>query len=74
MTTAFAHVDVNRDGPASYLWRLLVVDPYDEPAHRTLVTVLVDAGWHGEARRSFARYGAAMAAIGARPPAHLLAG
>lgn len=60
-----------RTGPAAaaeYLLRLLERDPYDEPAHRGLVRMLVAAGQHGEARRAFQRYRGAMREIGVRPP------
>lgn len=50
------------------LLRLLAVDRYDESAHRALVRVLTAAGQHGEARRAFDRYRAAMREIGVRPP------
>lgn len=60
--------DGDREQAASYLRRLLLLDPYDETAHRTLVAIQVDGGRHGEARRAFARYCAAMVAIGVRPP------
>ena len=40
--------------------RLLAVDPYDEQVHRRLVTSLVRAGRHGEARRAFDRWCQAM--------------
>lgn len=53
---------------AGYLLRLLERDPYDEPAHRALVRTLVAGGQHGEARRAFDRYTAAMRTIGVRPP------
>ena len=56
------------DAGAGYLLRLLERDPYDEPAHRSLVRRLVRAGRHGEARRAFHRYGEAMREIGVRPP------
>jgi DNA-binding SARP family transcriptional activator/tetratricopeptide (TPR) repeat protein len=56
------------DAAVGYLLRLLERDPYDEPAHRSLVRGLVRAGRHGEARRAFDRYGEAMRAIGVRPP------
>jgi DNA-binding SARP family transcriptional activator len=56
------------DAAAGYLLRLLERDPYDEPAHRSLVHRLVRAGRHGEARRAFDRYGQAMREIGVRPP------
>jgi DNA-binding SARP family transcriptional activator/ATP/maltotriose-dependent transcriptional regulator MalT len=51
-----------------YLLRLLEHDRYDEAAHRSLVQTLVAAGQHGEARRAFVRYRAAMREIGVRPP------
>ncbi|MEV0457967.1 AfsR/SARP family transcriptional regulator, partial [Catellatospora methionotrophica] len=51
-----------------YLLRLLERDPYDERAHRSLVRTLVAGGQHGEARRAFERYTAAMRTIGVRPP------
>ncbi|HEU4426207.1 MAG TPA: bacterial transcriptional activator domain-containing protein, partial [Pilimelia sp.] len=50
------------------LLRLLEKDPYDEPAHRTLVRTLVAGGQHGEARRAFTRYRDAMRAIAVHPP------
>jgi DNA-binding SARP family transcriptional activator len=50
------------------LLRLLEADPYDEPAHRALVRTLTAAGQHGEARRAFDRYRAAMREIGVHPP------
>jgi DNA-binding SARP family transcriptional activator len=48
--------------------RLLVIDPYDEQVHRRLVTSLVRAGRHGEARRAFRRWCQAMREIDAPPP------
>jgi DNA-binding SARP family transcriptional activator len=56
----------------SYLQRLLEQDPYDEAGHRCLVEILVAGGQHGQARRAFARYTEAMAAIGVRPPDDVL--
>lgn len=53
---------------AQLLLRLLVADPYDEPAHRALVDVLIRAGRHGEARRAFARWTDAMRSIAAPTP------
>lgn len=50
------------------LVRLLAADPLDESVHRTLVSVLVAAGRHGEARRAFDRWTAAMRSIDAPPP------
>lgn len=68
LLTDLTRADGDREQAASYLRLLLLADPYDEAAHRMLVTIQVDGGRHGEARRTFARYGAAMAAIGVRPP------
>ncbi len=48
--------------------RLLSIDPYDEQVHRHLVTMLVRAGRHGEARRAFERWHDAMAEIDAPLP------
>jgi DNA-binding SARP family transcriptional activator len=48
--------------------RLLAVDPYDEQIHRRLVTSLVSAGRHGEARRAFDRWCRAMQDIDAPQP------
>ena len=50
------------------LVRLLVADPYDEQAHRLLVRLLTRTGRHGEARRSFDRWVAAMRVIDAPLP------
>ncbi|GGQ82925.1 hypothetical protein GCM10010166_61380 [Couchioplanes caeruleus subsp. azureus] len=56
------------DAAVGYLLRLLEHDPFDESGHRALVHALVAAGRHGEARRAFERYAAAMRAIDVRPP------
>ena len=50
------------------LTRLLAIDPYDETIHRRLVTGLLQAGRHGEARRAFDRWCRAMNDIDAPPP------
>ena len=50
------------------LVRLIGADPYDEPSHRALVRILVESGRHGEARRVFERWTAAMRSIDAPPP------
>jgi DNA-binding SARP family transcriptional activator len=50
------------------LVRLLVADPYDDKIHQLLVNNLLSAGRHGEARRAFERWRAAMHEIGAPPP------
>ncbi|MEJ3749600.1 BTAD domain-containing putative transcriptional regulator [Actinomycetes bacterium KLBMP 9797] len=51
-----------------YLLRLLDLDTYDEPAHRELVETLVADGRHGEARRAYHRYAAAMRDIAVPEP------
>ncbi len=56
------------DQAATCLVRLLVADPYDESAHRSLVEVLVRARRHGEARRAHDRWVGAMRSIDAPPP------
>jgi DNA-binding SARP family transcriptional activator len=48
------------DAATRYHLRILERDPYDEPAHLGLVTTLVAAGRHGEARRCFRIYCARM--------------
>lgn len=50
-----------------WLLRILDLSPYDEQPHLDLVRVLRDAGRHGEARRAYRRYAAAMRAIGVAP-------
>jgi DNA-binding SARP family transcriptional activator len=56
------------DQAATCLVRLLAVDPFDDSAHRALVRALVAAGRHGEARRAFDRWSAAMRQIDAPGP------
>jgi len=56
------------DQAVASLVRLLAADPYDEPAHRSLVAVLVRGGRHGEARRAFDRWTEAMRSIDAPAP------
>ena len=53
---------------ATVLTRLLTADPYDEDAHHLLVRMMVRSRRHGEARRAFGRWVAAMREIGAPPP------
>jgi DNA-binding SARP family transcriptional activator len=48
------------DAATRYHLRILERDRYDEPAHLGLVTTLVAAGRHGEARRCFRVYCARM--------------
>ena len=56
------------DEAVTALVRLLGIDPFDEPAHQLLVTVLVRAQRHGEAQRAFDRWTRATLEIGVRPP------
>ncbi|BCJ73619.1 hypothetical protein CS0771_31630 [Catellatospora sp. IY07-71] len=56
------------DDAVRYLLRILSHDPYDEQSHRDLVTVHLDAGRYGEARRGYDRYAAAMAELGLPAP------
>jgi DNA-binding SARP family transcriptional activator len=51
-----------------HLLRLLDLDQYDEPAHRELVETLAADGRHGEARRAYDRYAAAMRDIAVPGP------
>lgn len=51
-----------------HLRRILELDAYDEAAHRATVEAYTAAGRHGEARRAYRRYAAAMDSIGVRPP------
>lgn len=53
---------------AALLDRLLRVDPYDERVHSGLVRTLVRMGRHGEARRAFERWAAAMGEVDAPLP------
>lgn len=51
-----------------HLLRLLDLDQYDEQAHREMVETLVADGRHGEARRAYQRYAAAMREIAVPEP------
>jgi DNA-binding SARP family transcriptional activator len=51
------------DQSITCLVRLLGADPFDEASHHLLVEALVGAGRHGEARRAFDRWSAAMRVI-----------
>lgn len=53
---------------AALLDRLLRVDPFDERVHSGLVRTLVRMGRHGEARRAFERWAAAMGEVDAPAP------
>jgi DNA-binding SARP family transcriptional activator len=67
---ALAELALERgDGDAAvrYGLRQLEQDPHDERAHLTLVTTLDSLGRHGEARRAYRRYVAAMDELGVEP-------
>jgi DNA-binding SARP family transcriptional activator len=55
------------DAAGRYFLRVLEHDSYDENAHLGLVSTLLDAGRHGEARRFFRDYCARMEEIGIEP-------
>ena len=55
--------DGDADGATRYYLRILERDAYDEGAHLGLVSALVAAGRHGEARRRYAFYAAKMEEI-----------
>jgi DNA-binding SARP family transcriptional activator len=57
------------DEAVGHLLRILHLDRYDEPGHRTLVALLTAAGRHGEAHRALVRYQEAMRQLGLPPPA-----
>lgn len=52
------------DARTRYLLRILERDPYDEPAHLELVSLLAAQGRHGEARRRYRLYVRQLAEIG----------
>jgi len=52
------------DPAVRYRLRILERDPYDERAHLGITTALLDAGRHGEARRTYRDYVARMEDIG----------
>jgi len=53
-----------RDAAIRYRLRMLERDPYDESAHLGIVAALINAGRHGEARRTYREYVARMEEIG----------
>jgi DNA-binding SARP family transcriptional activator len=57
----------NTDALVLYTLRLLDQDCYDEDAHLSLVSALVDAGRLGQARRHYQNYVRRMEEIGVRP-------
>ena len=58
----------NIDEAVTWLEQLLGLDPFDEPAHRLLVGVLVRSGRHGAARHAFERWTRANREIGVPVP------
>jgi ATP/maltotriose-dependent transcriptional regulator MalT len=60
----------DHSGAVRYLLRILALDPFDEEAHLGLITTLVQAGMHGEARRAYRRYVERMSGIGLEPAAY----
>ncbi|HET9344982.1 MAG TPA: BTAD domain-containing putative transcriptional regulator [Candidatus Limnocylindrales bacterium] len=58
-----AAADGDADGATRFYLRILERDPYDEGAHLGLVSALVAAGRHGEARRRYGFYAAKMEEI-----------
>ena len=62
-----AHAAGDHDGAVRFLLRVLERDAYDEEAHLALVSALVDAGRHGEARRAFRVYRGRMDEVGVEP-------
>lgn len=52
------------DAAVRYRLRVLERDPYDEGAHLGVARALIEAGRHGEARRSYRRYVARMTELG----------
>ncbi len=52
------------DARTRYLLRILERDPYDEPAHLELVSLLATQGRHGEARRRYRLYARQLEEIG----------
>jgi ATP/maltotriose-dependent transcriptional regulator MalT/DNA-binding SARP family transcriptional activator len=57
----------DHDAAARYFLRVLEHDGYDENAHLGLVSTLLDAGRHGEARRFFRDYCVRMEEIAVEP-------
>lgn len=55
------------DALMRYTLRLLKHDPYDEEAHLSLVSALLNAGRLGQARHQYRTYARRMAEIGIRP-------
>lgn len=55
------------DAAVRYRLRILERDPYDEEAHLKLVSALIAAGRHGEARRSYQNYVSRMEELDVEP-------
>jgi DNA-binding SARP family transcriptional activator len=61
---ALANQAGDHDAQARYTLRILERDPYDEPAHLSLIALLARDGRHGEARRRYRLYSRQMEEIG----------
>ncbi len=57
----------NHDAAIRYWFRVLELDPFDEPAHLGLVAAFAGSGRHGEARRAYRTYVARMEHIRVEP-------
>ncbi len=67
---ALASIEAAAEAPSTrYHLRALSLDPYDEDTHLALVSMLVAAARHGEARRAYRQYVARMREIGVEPAA-----
>jgi DNA-binding SARP family transcriptional activator len=67
VTTTLADIAesaADHDAATRYWLRVLERDPYDERAHLGVTRALIDAGRHGEARRTYRRYASRMAELG----------
>ncbi|MDP9067810.1 MAG: winged helix-turn-helix domain-containing protein [Actinomycetota bacterium] len=64
-----ASTEGDHEATSRYCLRLLERDPYDEQAHLLLVTALLKARRHGEARRRYLIYSGEMDEIGVEPAA-----
>jgi ATP/maltotriose-dependent transcriptional regulator MalT/DNA-binding SARP family transcriptional activator len=57
----------DHDGAARRYLRMLETDPYNEPAHLSLVAAMMRSGRHGTARRLYGNYVTRMAELGVEP-------
>jgi ATP/maltotriose-dependent transcriptional regulator MalT/DNA-binding SARP family transcriptional activator len=67
---ALAAIEADRGTrSATYHLRALALDPYDEEIHLGLVSMLIESGRHGEARRAYRQYVDRMREIDIEPAA-----